>query len=99
MSSASDLGSHESNALEQLLEVGIALSSTRELNTLLSQILSEARRFTTADAATLYLVQGAHLRAELAQCQTFIDRWGPDKAAKVFRTFTVPISMKSIPGA
>lgn len=88
-----------SSALEELLEVGIALSSTRNLERLLNLIVSEARRFTSADAGTLYLVDSGKLRAEIAQCQTFVDRWGEKKAGTLFSSFTLPISMDSIAGA
>ncbi|MCX7935434.1 MAG: GAF domain-containing protein [Planctomycetota bacterium] len=89
----------DAKAWEELLEVGIALSSTRDLRTLLELILSEARRLTGADAGTLYLKSGNELRAEVAQCQTFVNRWGAEKAASVFRSFSVNIDMSSIAGA
>lgn len=88
-----------STVLEQLLDVGIALSSTRDLDELLTQILTEARRFTTADAGTLYLVEGDSLHARISQCQTFVDRWGEEKASSIFSSFTLPISRDSIAGA
>lgn len=86
-------------AFEELLDVGIALSSTRDLRTLLTRIVREACRFTTADAATLYLAAKDHLKAEVAHNETFLARWGEEKAAKVFRTFTVAIDPHSIAGA
>lgn len=85
--------------LEKLLEVGIALSSTRELDQLLEMIVQEGRRFTHADAGTLYLAEGQQLRAVVAQCQTFVDRWGESRAKSLFRSFTIPINMDSIAGA
>ena len=88
-----------SSRLEELLDVGIALSSTRDLETLLTLILSEVCRFTTADGGTLYLVEGDSLRAEIAQCQTFIDRWGEEQASTLFTSFTLPINTDSIAGA
>ncbi|MHC4873185.1 MAG: HD domain-containing phosphohydrolase [Planctomycetota bacterium] len=84
---------------QQLLDVGIALSSERDLNKLLTMILSETRRFTIADAGTLYLVDGPNLRAEVGQCDTFVERWGAEKAAGIFKTFSFPISRESIAGA
>ncbi len=85
--------------LEELLDVGIALSATHELRTLLDLILSEARRLTTADAGTLYLVQDGALTAEVGQCRTFVERWGAERAAEVFRSFSLPIDRDSIAGA
>ena len=53
--------------LRRLNEIGVALSSVRDLNVLLERILKEARRFTHAEAGTLYLVSGPHLTFEIAQ--------------------------------
>ncbi len=101
MSSAAGISpaAMDAKSWEDLLEVGIALSSTRDLRTLLALILSEARRLTGADAGTLYLKRGGELRAEVAQCQTFINRWGAEKAASIFRSFSVAIDFSSIAGA
>jgi len=41
--------------LKELTNVGVALSTERDLRTLLEMILSQARRLTTSDAGTLYL--------------------------------------------
>jgi len=45
--------------LEKLNEIGIALSSERDVNTLLRLILEKAREITVADAGSLYLVDEA----------------------------------------
>lgn len=89
----------DERSLEELLDVGIALSSTHDLNRLLSMILAEARRITAADAGTLYLSDGETLRAEVGQCRTFIERWGEARACGIFRAFTVPVDMESVAGA
>jgi HD-GYP domain-containing protein (c-di-GMP phosphodiesterase class II) len=43
----------------ELNRIGIAISSTRDIETLLEMILSKAREITNADAGTLYLVEGS----------------------------------------
>lgn len=43
--------------LQELTNVGVALSTERDLYTLLEMILSQARRITTSDAGSLYLVE------------------------------------------
>lgn len=48
--------SDPSEKFRRLIEVGLALTSESDLSTLLGRILHEARRFTCADAGTLYLV-------------------------------------------
>ena len=51
------LGDH----LEELLNIGIALSAEKNHTKLLERILKEARRITNADAGTLYLCEQDHL--------------------------------------
>jgi|APSaa5957512622_1039677.scaffolds.fasta_scaffold07060_5 PAS domain S-box-containing protein len=53
--------------LEQLSEIGVALSVENDLKILLERILRVARRLTRADAGTLYLKAGDHLIFEIAQ--------------------------------
>jgi len=43
--------------LNELTNVGLALSTQRDLNSLLALILSQARRITTSDAGSLYLIE------------------------------------------
>src|SRR5260370_41421052 len=43
--------------LEELNRVGIALSETRDVDTLLDLILKKSREITAADAGSLYLVE------------------------------------------
>jgi len=53
--------------LEELLEIGIALTVERDLYSLLERILEAARRFTRAEAGTLFLREGDHLRFAVVQ--------------------------------
>ncbi len=93
------MSSSDEKVFQQLLDIGIALSSEHDLTRLLSMILRESRRLTEADAGTLYLVEDNNLKAEVGQCQTFVERLGEEKAAQLFGSFTIPISMNSIAGA
>jgi len=52
--------------LRRLNEIGVALSLEHDLTALLDRILTEARRFTRADAGTLYLVHDNELTFEVA---------------------------------
>jgi len=83
---------------EELLNVGIALSSVHDLENLLDLILKEARRLTRADAGTLYLVKGDKLIFKVCQCQSLIDRWGEEQMRKMYQSFEMPISRDSIAG-
>ena len=53
--------------LRRLNQIGAALSVERDLDVLLDRILREARRFTSAEAGTLFLVQDDHLQFVVAQ--------------------------------
>src|SRR5438128_407602 len=54
---ASDRGAQ---MVEDLLQLGIAISSEGELSPVLERIVTQARRFTGAEAATLFLREGTH---------------------------------------
>lgn len=58
----------------ELVQIGIALSSEPDLPTLLERILAEARRFTRADAGTLFLRDGDTLRFSVV-ANDVLARW------------------------
>ncbi|NLC06671.1 MAG: metal-dependent phosphohydrolase, partial [Syntrophomonadaceae bacterium] len=64
--------------IENLLNIGIALSAEKNLNRLLEMIVTEARRITNADAGTLYLKQQDVLHFRISQNQTLKIRQGGD---------------------
>ena len=82
--------------LTELTAIGVALSTERDLHTLLELILTQARRLTCADAGSLYLVEkdesGAPVRLLCAIAQNHSLPGLP------FATFTVPISHASLAG-
>ncbi len=53
--------------LEELLDIGMALTAERDLYALLERILDVARRFTRAEAGTVFLREGDHLRFAVVQ--------------------------------
>jgi len=69
--------------LQRLNEIGAALSVEHDLRALLERILLEARRFTGADAGTLFLAAEDHLTFELAQNDTLGEFTGSREAPKV----------------
>jgi len=80
--------------MEELNRIGVALSSTRDIGTLLNLILQKAREVTNADAGSLYLVEEVtqkerRLRFKLTQ---------NDSVRFPFTEFTLPISEKSMAG-
>ncbi|MBM4195139.1 MAG: GAF domain-containing protein [Gemmatimonadetes bacterium] len=82
--------------LHELTRIGVALSTERDLLTLLEMILTQARRIGAADAGSLYLVERnendepAGLRFKLAQNHTL-----PNLG---FKETVIPISPASIAG-
>jgi diguanylate cyclase (GGDEF)-like protein len=54
-------------AFKELVQIGITLTSEQDLATLLERILTEARRFTRAEAGTLFLREGDMLRFAVVQ--------------------------------
>lgn len=79
---------------EELNQIGVALSSQRNINVLLSLILEKARDITGADAGSLYLVEddtrgGSRLRFKLTQ---------NDSLEFPFQEFTLPLAEDSMAG-
>lgn len=53
--------------IAKLADIGRALSGERNLDKLLEMIVDEARRFTNADAGTLYIKEGEYLKFKILQ--------------------------------
>jgi HD-GYP domain-containing protein (c-di-GMP phosphodiesterase class II) len=83
------------NELTDLAEIGVLLSTEKDLNTLLDLILTQARRVTQSDAGSLYIVETdeagiRRLRFKLSQNDS-----RPDIP---FVEFTIPIDHASLAG-
>ena len=78
-----------------LIDIGVALSSERNLDKLLNRIVREARSLTCAEGGSLYLRQGDRIR--FAVCQN--DRLTrEDMAPTAFETVEFPLDRTSIAG-
>ena len=80
--------------MEQLNQIGVALSAERDITRLLDLILQKAREVTSADAGSLYLVEAAgeneqRLRFKLTQ---------NDSRQFPFTEFTMPLTETSMAG-
>jgi len=75
---------------DELLGIARAMSSERDLTKLFGLILDKSRAVTGADAASLYVVEDAHLHFKLAQNASV--SYDPEE-------FRVPLSAHSIAGA
>ncbi|OPY57039.1 MAG: Cyclic di-GMP phosphodiesterase response regulator RpfG [Pelotomaculum sp. PtaU1.Bin035] len=63
-------GNNVFTQIENLLNVGIALTAEKDHNRLLELIVTEARNITNCDAGTLYLRQGEQLVFKIIQTQS-----------------------------
>ena len=82
--------------LAELTAIGVALSTERDLSALLELILTQARRVTSSDAGSLYLVErddaGVPRSLRFAMAQNYSLPTLP------FSSFTVPIDHASLAG-
>ncbi len=82
--------------LEELIEIGIALTGERDLYTLLERILEQARRFTRAEAGTLFLREGDHLRFAVVQNDFLEDRLGKREMQRRLQAEPLPLTEPSL---
>lgn len=68
--------------IKQLTQIGLALSSEKNINKLLESIVDQARDLCNADAGTLYIMEDdkAYLRFEILQNDTMNTRMGGTRA-------------------
>lgn len=80
--------------IEKLLAIGTALSSTHNLEELLSLILTKSREITCSDAGSVYLIDRSSDQPNLVFkiAQNF------SKPATSLQTFTMPLTDKSLAG-
>jgi response regulator RpfG family c-di-GMP phosphodiesterase len=82
---------------EEMLKTIEEIYHLKDLDTLLDRILTEARRFTDADAGTIYLATKTHLHFSFTQNDTlFRDQHAKEKY--VYSKATLPLDEKSIAG-
>jgi len=67
---------HLIQQIDRLAEIGRALSGEHDLNTLLEKICDEVRKFTFADACTLYIAKEKQLHIRIFQNHTMGIRMG-----------------------
>jgi len=86
-----------SSLLRELIQIGIGLTSERDLALLPERILTEARRFTHAEAGTLYLRDGDRLRFAVVQNDVLARRLGEREMRRLFQS-DLPLSKPSLAG-
>src|SRR5215813_13979390 len=89
---------HGAQMVEDLLQLGIAISSEGELAPVLERIVLQARRFTGAEAATLFLREGAHLRFAVVQNELNNRRLGDYEMQQRLEVERLPLDVRSLAG-
>lgn len=83
--------------LKELLEINQELTLLKDLDLLLDHILTKARRFTNADAGSIYIVENDKLRFKSNQNDTLSAKL-PKGKKLIFSSFSIPIDNRSISG-
>lgn len=83
---------------EDLIDIGLALTSERDLHALLERILELARRFTRAEAGTLFLREGDHLRFAVVQNDLLEARLGKPEMQRRLQAAPMALSEPSLAG-
>ena len=81
-------------AFRELVQIGITLTSEQDLGTLLERILPEARRFTRAEAGTLFLREGDQLRFSVVQNDKLARELGQEEMRR--RLQADPLSLREL---
>lgn len=84
--------------LKELIQIGIALTSERDLTVLLELILSEARRFSRAEAGTLFLREGGQLQLAIVQNDALARRIGEPEMKRRLQNQRLPLNERSLAG-
>jgi diguanylate cyclase (GGDEF)-like protein len=82
--------------LTELIQIGIALTSERDLGALLERIVAEARRFTRAEAGTLFLREGELLRFAVVQNDAMARRFGDREMKRRLQAEPLQITRPSL---
>jgi HD-GYP domain-containing protein (c-di-GMP phosphodiesterase class II) len=87
----------EVERLKEIIRLESEFNKIQDMDLLLERVLLEARRVTSADAGSIYLVEGEHLRPAYSQNDT-TQRLLPPGQKLPYTAFTVPINKKSQSG-
>jgi diguanylate cyclase (GGDEF)-like protein len=85
-------------AYQDLVRIGTALTQETDLPTLLDRVLTEARWFTSAEAGTLYLLEGDRLHFAVVQNDRLARRLGADAMKQVLQAEPLTLTEPSLAG-
>lgn len=87
----------ERKKFQEVLNVGLEVIQTRDIDILLEKILTKARYLTNADAGSIYIKEGDTLLFRYTQNETLQKLLPPSKKL-IYSTFTAPVNNQSISG-
>jgi HD-GYP domain-containing protein (c-di-GMP phosphodiesterase class II) len=87
----------ERQKIDLITQFSLDINKVKDLDLLLESILTNARKFFSADAGSIYLKHGHELRFSYAQNATLQKRLAKGKKL-IYTTFTIPINTRSIAG-
>lgn len=87
----------EKKKFQEVLNVGLEVIQTRDIDILLERILTKARYLTNADAGSIYIKEGDTLLFRYTQNDALQKLLPPGKKL-IYSTFTVPVNNQSISG-
>jgi GAF domain-containing protein len=87
----------EKAKLQEVLNIGLEITQTKDIDILLERILTKARHFTNADAGSIYIKEDNTLRFRYTQNETEQKKLPPGKKL-IYSTFAIPVSNQSISG-
>ncbi|HOW53319.1 MAG TPA: HD domain-containing protein [Syntrophorhabdaceae bacterium] len=87
----------EKKKFQEVLNVGLEVVQTRDIDILLERILTKARHLTNADAGSIYIKEDNTLLFRYTQNDTLQKKLPPGKKL-IYSTFKIPINNHSISG-
>jgi len=87
----------EKQKLREVLNLGLDVTQTKDIDILLERILTKARYLTNADAGSIYIKEADTLKFKYTQNDTQQKRLLPGKKL-IYSTFSIPVNNKSISG-
>ena len=87
----------EKEKFDLITQISLELNEAKDIDLLLERILTNVRRFFSADAGSIYLRNGDELKFSYAQNSTLEKRLPPGKKLP-YVTYSVPVNNNSIAG-
>ena len=87
----------EAEKLDRLTRLGVELNQVNDLDMLMERVLTEARRFVSADAGSIYIRDENSLQFTYTQNDTLQKKLPPGEKL-IYSTFIIPVDKKTIAG-